>query len=85
MNHFESSVINLIWTKKLVLLYDVYSNNHAVHLSVKRCLTEPTFDRSKAKLWHLTEGVMLDYSMNELWHLTEVTDVLYNETKGTLV
>jgi hypothetical protein len=21
MNHFESSVINLIWTKKLVLLY----------------------------------------------------------------
>ncbi len=23
MNHFESSVINLIWTKKLVLLYNI--------------------------------------------------------------
>ncbi len=28
MNHFESSVINLIWTKKLVLLYlDVYDQS----------------------------------------------------------
>jgi hypothetical protein len=28
MNHFESSVINLIWTKKLVLLYKNKGSNN---------------------------------------------------------
>ncbi len=48
MNHFESSVINLIWTKKLVLLY--------INEFLPFVLDDLFDNRRLEKLWDVENG-----------------------------